>query len=197
MAENPVDIRSYGGTLLNHLEMLYRPGERALAVSLCEALGWSVIDTDQRTDVGSTYMIVRFEPSDSNYLDNVMFLSEVRPEHSAVERAFAAALATDQELQRAVETYAAKARTRPYGIPHFGVRYRTFDDLEGVLDQLESRLTPELRPRVAYDAIRPGDPRALVDNLIQAFVYTDVICTGLFGLGQVIELQGQDHTASG
>ena len=32
-------IAEYGGTLLNHVETLYRPGERELAVELAEALG--------------------------------------------------------------------------------------------------------------------------------------------------------------
>jgi hypothetical protein len=48
-----------------------------------------------------------------------------------------------------------------------------------------------MKDRVKLRAIRPGDPEALTSNLIQAFVYTDIIATGLFCLGQVIELQAQ------
>ena len=40
-------------------------------------------------------------------------------------------------------------------------------------------------------AIRPGDKAALTQNLIQAFIYTDIVASGLFCLGQVIELQAQ------
>jgi hypothetical protein len=193
MTQLASDIAGYTGTLLNHLEMLYRPGERDLAVSFCNMLGWHVIETDTKTEVGSTYMIVQFEPADSSYLDNVMFLSEMRPEHVDLEKVVAALRHSDSELAQAFDKYSTKAKTRPHGIPHFGVRYRTFGDLEAVLDRLEGSLTPTLRSRVAVDAIRPGDPRAMVDDLIQAFVYTDVICTGLFELGQLIELQGQSR----
>jgi hypothetical protein len=185
------DIVDYPGTLLNHLEMLYQPGERELAVSFCKMLGWSVTETDRATEVGSTYMIVRFEPEESSNLDNVMFLSEMRPEHVELEKVLGAVLSNESDLERVVDAYATKARTRPHGIPHFGVRYRSFEQLDAVLERFERSLTPDLAPRVAVDAIRPEDPRAMAPDLIQAFVYTDVICTGLFTLGQLIELQGQ------
>jgi hypothetical protein len=184
-------IDSYGGTLLNHLEMLYQPGERRLAISLCEMLGWSVTETDQKSDVGSTYMVVRFEPAESSYLDNVMFLSEMRPEHVELDKVLVTLRDTKPELASVIDAYATRARTYPFGIPHFGIRYRSFAAVEAVLDRFEHSLTPELEPRVTVTAVRPDDARAMVNNLIQVFVYTDVICTGMFTFGQLIELQGQ------
>jgi hypothetical protein len=193
MTELTSGIDTYGGTLLNHLEMLYQPGERNLAVSFCEMLGWSVTETDQKSDVGSTYMIVRFEPAESSYLDNVMFLSEMRPEHVALEKVLAVLRDTSPELASVTDAYAARARTYPFGIPHFGIRYRSFDAVEEVLDRFEHSLSSELKHRVTVTAVRPNDSRAMVGNLIQVFVYTDVICTGMFTFGQLIELQGQNR----
>lgn len=37
----------------------------------------------------------------------------------------------------------------------------------------------------------PGDPGAVVDTMVQAFVWTDVIASGLLTIGQHIELQWQ------
>jgi hypothetical protein len=189
-------IRSYTGILLNHLEMLYQPGERELAVQFCEALGWQVIDTPQKTEMGSTYMIVRFEPAESEYQDNVMYLSEMRPEHVHLENTLSAVRADRADLQAAVDRYIAKAKTRPHGIPHFGVRYLSFDGVQATVDRLQASLPTELSSRVAVQVVRPGDPGALTNDLIQAFVYTDLICTGLFTLGQLIELQGQRRIES-
>jgi hypothetical protein len=119
-------------------------------------------------------MIVPFQPAESSYLDNVMFLSEMRPEHVELDRTLAILRDTKPELA------------------HFGIRYRSFDAVGTVLDRFEHSLTPELGPRVTVTAVRPDDRRAMVgSNLIQAFVYTDVICTGMFTFGQLIELQGQ------
>jgi hypothetical protein len=38
-------IADYKGKLLNHVEALYRPGERQLAIDLTEALGCAISDT--------------------------------------------------------------------------------------------------------------------------------------------------------
>ncbi len=60
-----------------------------------------------------------------------------------------------------------------------------------MLEQLETCTDPAMKDRVKVMAIRPGDPQGLSNDLIQAFVYTDIVATGLFCLGQVIELQAQ------
>jgi hypothetical protein len=48
-----------------------------------------------------------------------------------------------------------------------------------------------MQGRFQVRAVRPTDPEAMTPDLIQAFVYTDIIASGLFCLGQVIELQAQ------
>jgi hypothetical protein len=78
------------------------------------------------------------------------------------------------------------------GITHFDLRYPSFASLERVIDRLTDQLDPRLEGRVAVDAIRPGDARSMTDELIQAFVTTDVISARLFTFGQLIELQAQE-----
>ena len=79
----------------------------------------------------------------------------------------------------------------PYGIPHFGLRFPSFESIEPVLNALEHCSDPALQGRFQVRAIRPSDAAALSQDIIQAFVYTDIIACGLFSLGQVIELQAQ------
>ena len=47
------DFLNYKGRLLNHVEMVYRPGERHLVTKLFTALGCTVIDT------GATHLVYR------------------------------------------------------------------------------------------------------------------------------------------
>jgi hypothetical protein len=184
-------LREYDGHLLNHVEILYQRGERELAVKFFEALGCTVVDTPAKSETGSTYMCVYPEVTEQDAVNNVLYLSEIREAQWRLERVLEARMRADGELRDAFEQYDVKARTKPHGITHFGLRYRGFDDLEAVIDRLEHDLPPELAGRVAVDAIRPGDPRSMYDAIIQAFVYTDVVCAGLFPFGQLIELQAQ------
>jgi hypothetical protein len=52
-----------------------------------------------------------------------------------------------------------------------------------------------MQGRFRISAVRPGDASAMSDDLIQAFVYADIIASGPFRLGQVIELQAQRGAA--
>ena len=49
---------------------------------------------------------------------------------------------------------------------------------------------PELDGRVTVSGVFfPGDPGAYTDRMAQAFVWTDVIASGLLTIGQHVELQ--------
>ena len=73
---------------------------------------------------------------------------------------------------------------------HFGIRLASVEALEQLLARIRSLPDPELEGRLELAAVfRPGDPGALSDTLIQAFVRTDVCAAGLIRLGQHIELQ--------
>ena len=94
-------------------------------------------------------------------------------------------------LAQLVDAYRQKALNLPFVIPHFGLRFPSFESIEPVLDRLENCSDPEMKPRVKVKVVRPTDGVAMSSDLIQAFIYTDIVASGLFCLGQVIELQAQ------
>lgn len=179
-------VGRHPGMLLNHVEMLYQPGERELAGEFFRALGCKV-----ETKLHDTYAFAFVDADFTDIINNVLYLSEIRPEQAALEKALQAAIGRDENLAQGLKGYLQKRRTRPHGIPHFGIRYPSFDSIEEVIARLESLKEP-LRGRVEGPlVIRPGDDLSMTDDLIQAFVATDVAFTGLGTLGQMIELQAQ------
>jgi hypothetical protein len=185
-------LSDYSGHMLNHVETLYQRGERELAIALFEALGCQVVDTETPCETGATILYVFPEAREQDRLNNVVYLSEIRDQQWDLEQALQERLTGDSQLSDALERYKTKARTAPHGITHFGLRYPSFASLERVIDRLTDQLDPRLEGRVAVDPIRPGDARSMTDELIQAFVTTDVISAGLFTFGQLIELQAQE-----
>jgi hypothetical protein len=181
----------WNGRGLNHLEVLYQPGERALAVKFAMMLGCAVVETEQVNETGSTYMCVHPEPDDRDMVNNVLYLSEIRPAQRDLEAALNRQVASDATLASALEAYRTKARSRPHGIPHFGLRFPSFESIEPVLEALEHCDDPQMKDRISLHVVRPDNAQALTADLIQAFVYTDIIATGLFPFGQLIELQAQ------
>ena len=181
----------YEGKGLSHLEVLYQEGERDLAVQFLELLGCSVIDTPQVNETGTTYMIVHPEPLEEDPINNVFYLSQIRAQQRDLEAVLKARMDDDAELANVLAAYRDKARTTPHGVPHFGIRFPSFESIEPVLERLENITDEGLRRRVSVRVVRPGGEHSLSANLVQAFVYTDVIANGLFCFGQLIELQAQ------
>ncbi len=180
-------IARYPGTMLNHVEMLYHPGERELAATFLRTLG-CVVDTTAHP----TYAFAFINPEDRDIVNNVLYLSEIRPEQLALEHALREALRADTTLAESLEGYREKRRTRPHGIPHFGIRYPSFAALEEVIARIES-LEGNLRERIDGPIVlRPGDGQSMTDDLMQAFIATDIAFSGLGTLGQAIELQAQE-----
>lgn len=184
-------LTDYPGRLLNHVEILYQRGERDIAKRFFELLGCTIVDTQTDSGTGSSILYVYPEASCQDRLNNVCYLSEIREPQWQLEQILNERLGDDAELRDAVAKYDHKARNNPHGISHFGLRYPSFESLEVVIDNLQNHLPPEMVGRVAIDPVRPGDPRSMTDELIQAFVRTDIVCAGLFPFGQLIELQAQ------
>jgi hypothetical protein len=180
----------YDGKGLNHIETLYQRGERDLAMGFARALGCTPIETRQVSERGSTYICVHPDDNDRDGMNNVLYLSEIRDPQYDLEQGLKARFAADGELSGLLDAYRHKATTNPFGIPHFGLRFPTFASIDPVLDALAA-CAAEMPGRVRVKAVRPGDPECMSQELIQAFVYTDIIASGLFCLGQVIELQAQ------
>lgn len=188
-------IADYTGNLLGHVEALYRPGERELALELVAALGCAVTDTGFASNAGTTFLAIHPNPADRNVQNNVFYISEMTREHQALERRLARLAADDGEFHALLEDYREKARTRPFGVPHFALRYRSSDEVEAVAERIGRTLAPKLCNRLHLRIFRPGEADAAVDDLIQGFLYQDVIVSGSFLHGQLIELQTPARTA--
>lgn len=172
---------------LNHVELVYAPGERPLAHALFELLGCEVRDS------GGPFLSARIAPGQDSLVNNVMYASEVVAEQWALEQALRVAL-DGGVLAGPAADYDATLRAHPQRSCHFGIRYPTTEDLDDTLDRIDrvADHSPELAGRVSVSGVfRPGDPGSYTDTMTQAFVRTDVIASGLLAFGQHIELQWQ------
>lgn len=179
------------GGLLNHLEALYRPGDRALAIEFVEALGCTATDTGFETETGASYISVHPHQAGNDPLNNVVYVSEMLPDQVRLEDLMRVRIEGDPEIAAAFAGYREKARSFPFGIPHFGLRYPTVESLQPVLDRLDKAISPELKARVTVHPIQVFEASGDVPRVTQAFVYTDVVVTGSSMFGQLIELQVQ------
>jgi hypothetical protein len=172
---------------LNHVELVYAPGERALARALFELLGCDIHDS------GGPFLSAKIATGQASLVNNAMYASEVTPEQWALEQALRAAL-DGGVLAGPGGEYLANLRAHPQRSCHFGIRYPTTEDLDAAIDRIEhvEQHAPELAGRVTLSGVfRPGDPGSYTDTMTQVFVRTDVIASGLLAFGQHIELQWQ------
>jgi hypothetical protein len=171
---------------LNHVELVYRPGERALAARLFELLGFRVMDT------GGTFLSAFIDAGTSDFLNNALYASEVTPEQWTLDRALLDDFDRDDRVGTAARAYLDRLANEPQRSFHFGIRYPDLEQLEATLAAIETagRDDSELGGRVSVSGVfRPGDPGAYTDLMVQAFVKTDVVAAGLLALGQHVELQ--------
>jgi hypothetical protein len=167
---------------LTHVELVYRPGERALAIELFELLGCRPVDR------GGEYFTSFIEPAEGDYMTNVLYASEVTPAQWALEQA----LQGHADLAAPLLAHADLLRAQPQRSFHFGLLVPERAALDAIIERISaaSRDDPRLVGRVAVAGVyRPGDAGAVTDTMIQAFVWTDVVASGLLTLGQHIELQ--------
>ena len=95
-------------------------------------------------------------------------------------------------LQEAADAYLARLRREPQRSFHFGIRCENRAAWDARLDAIRDAADndPALKGRVALSGVYfPGDPGAFTQRMAQAFVWTDVIASGLLTIGQHIELQ--------
>jgi len=191
MRRSGVDtIAEYRGGLLNHLEALYRPGDRDLAIEFVEALGCTTTDTGFETETGSSYISVHPFGADADPLNNVFYVSEMLPRQVELEDLIRDRIEGDAAIQEALAGYREKAKSFPFGIPHFGLRYPSEEALTPVIDRLRNRLSPALSARVSVDELPPLEEKVEgFPDIKQVFVYTDVFGVGGAAYGQLLELQ--------
>ena len=149
-------LTDYPGRLLNHVEILYRRGERELAKAFFTLLGCTIVDTQTDSGTGSSILYVYPEASCQDRLNNVLYLSEIREPQWQLEQLLDARLTEDAELRDAVARYDDKARNHPHGISHFGLRYPSFESLEVVIDE---PATPPANRDGRAGGRRPGPSR--------------------------------------
>ena len=78
-------IADYSGNLLNHVETLYRPGEREIAIRMATALGCVISDTGFKGDGDESFLAAHHNPGDPDPRNNAFFMSPMRPEQQALE----------------------------------------------------------------------------------------------------------------
>ncbi len=174
------------GHSLNHVEMVYRPGERELAGKVFELLGMRVLDR------GGTWMTALVDPEVADFSNNACYASEVTAEQWALEQTLAGAIAGDDTtVGQAARAYLDRLRTEPQRSFHFGIRFLSRDDFDATLERVRAADDdPELAGRVALLRVfHPDEPGAAAPNMIQAFVRTDVVAAGVLAFGQHVELQ--------
>jgi hypothetical protein len=183
-----------GARLLNHIELAYAPGERPLARTLLEGLGFRVLDP--QTDpipanlgpAAGPYLIVYLDPANDDVIDNVIYVSEVGSDQWRFECALRTRIEEDEDLASLQRDFRSRFVDSPQAMTHFGVAYPSGEEIDRVMQELASNR--ELDGRISLTEVyRPGSPGSVDDRVIQGFVYTDVLSTGLLCGGQQIELQ--------
>jgi len=165
MAERP---------LLNHAEMVYRPGDRDAARAFFETMGFAVSELP-----AFPWLVITVDPEAGWGVDNVMYANESTPAQQNFEKAFEQALASDSELAGTLQRYLGIRRAHPQYVFHFGASVPTHEDWQERVERLQeaNRSHPLLAGRIEMDVYEPGVPGAL-GPLSQAFIYTDIIAVG-------------------
>ena len=80
--------------VLSHIEVVYRPGERDLAIALFEAMGCKTYETDTKNPAGVSYISAHPDP-DVRGQDDVFYISEMPPVQAALEGLLRQRIETD------------------------------------------------------------------------------------------------------
>lgn len=181
-------IGEYRGQLLNHLEAVYRPGDRRLAREFLTALGLYVEDYSVPEPDGDTMLGIHFEAADRDATNNIIFLHKMSAPQAAFDTLLQARLADDAALADAYAQFLDTVKHYPGATPHFGIRYRSKEALDAVIDRLGA-VSDDLKQRVSVSEMPPHPTRPGMPDIRQVFVQSDVISTSPAGFGQTIELQ--------
>ncbi len=190
---------------LGHIAIHYRPGDFDRARVLFESLGAHLEDNGP-----NGFCTIVFDRGDWNYVDNVMYLSQAGPVKLGLEAAITESLRLGEADEDPRATAFRELRSAsPESLDHIGIRYSSFEELERAVLALEAATGPggalEDRAVVTKYRARPGQADdvmaaspvfrdhddqgpSFADHGVQIFVKTDLCTTGLFALGQTIEL---------
>lgn len=197
-------------TLIGHLALHYRDGDEQPARRLLELFGCKLVDNGPAPG-SDGFCTVLVDPGTGNHADNVMFLSKLPAAQADIEDAISASLAIGaSDESPSVGRLRAQAASSPESTSHIGFRYRTMEDLERVLTDLDRAAAPggELEGRISVTkhCVRPGldaevdrrmaasrvfdgvDKPSFANHWIQCFVHTDLCGFGILAFGSTFEL---------
>jgi hypothetical protein len=169
------------GRFLNHVALVYQPGERGLVGKLFELLGCDV------RDGSGAWLSGAVDRSEQDRSNNALYASEVAPEEWAFQRQLAKTT-LQGDLAASREEFEARRKRNPQQFSHFGIRMSEQEQAD-ILARIEALDDPELEGRVEVRVFRPEDPDSVSPRLIQAFVFTDIVSLGMMPPGILIELQ--------
>jgi hypothetical protein len=171
--------------ILNHAEMVFRPGDRDAAKALYEVMGFRVGEIP-----GFPWMSIDVDadaPEGELRVDNLMYANESTPAQQNLEAALDRVLASDADLADKLARYRTIRRAHPQYVFHFGASVPTREDwiarVEAIREANESH--PLLKGRIELDVREAGDPTAL-GGLSQAFIYTEIIECQLYQFGGML-----------
>lgn len=176
MAERPRTI--------NHVELVYPAGGKEAARAALELLGLTVSE-------GGPWLAAVVDPDTANFVDDIIFASEVTPAQQRFEEAFANAVEADAQLASTLERYLEVRGQHPQFPFHFGLSVPTHEEWDQRVREIEkaSREHPLLAGRIEVAGrFEPGDPGAIT-YLSQAFIRTSALASETLRLGMQIELQ--------
>ena len=170
------------GRFLNHLELVYRPGDKDVAMRLFELLGFEV------KDIGLHWILLGVDgPGQQDFSNNAFYASEVLPEQHALAEALGQATASP-EIAPLLEAYESRRRRQPQMFPHFGIRLSAQAQADAIA-RIESLDDPQLKDRIAVRIFEPDDPETVAPGMRQAFIYTDIVFHAPMPTSMVLELQ--------
>jgi len=185
-------IADFQGSLMNHLNTVYRPGEREAAIKVAEAIGLTVVELP--LDGHHSMLAGHMNSDDPDILNNVVYFFEMSPVQAKLEEAMKQQIERDADLQEAVAGYHDIAVGRPDATPHIGLQLRSNAQLDAIKEKL-ANLPAELKDRVRVSEMPPYGSVGDFPDMRQIFVHTDVFTAGSGAMGQVIELQVERQLA--
>ncbi len=174
--------------ILNHAELVYRPGDREAAQAFFETMGYEVVE---RPGFPWLSIIVDPQSDPGRRVDGLMYICESTPAQQNLEAALDALTAENPDLADKFQRYRRIRRAHPQYVFHFGGSVPTHEDWQARVDRLReaNESHPLLKGRLEIDVREPGDPTAL-GGLSQAFIHTDIVQVGVIqGGGILFDLQ--------
>jgi hypothetical protein len=178
--------RTFPQRFISHVEIVYRPGERALADEFLALLGIETQDA-----MGGRFLLAKVE---SESYDPAVFFnffggSEVHAEQWTFERALENEI-RQGSLGESFASWQRRLDRDPTSGMHTGIHFSTVAAWEIAVARFAGLEVnhPRLAGRARLVSIhRPDDPDA-VAPFYQAFVWTDVLSAGSLAIGQRFEL---------